>query len=76
MVLRVIGDCGTKGGRDKVGFYLVPAIITNQGEEFKELTQERRTLWISAIDHADLKAKSVLLSSLCLWQASRKQGQV
>lgn len=76
MVLRVIGDCGTKGGRDKVGFYLVPAIITNQGEEFEELTQERRTLWISAIDHADLKAKSVLLSSLCLWQASRKQGQV
>lgn len=60
MVLRIIGDCGTKGGRDKVVFYLVPAIITNQGEEFEELTQERRTLWISAIDHADLKAKSVL----------------
>ena len=76
MVLRIIGDCGTKGGRDKVGFYLVPAIITNQGEEFEELTQERRTLWISAIDHADLKAKSVLLSSLCLWQASSKLGQV
>lgn len=60
MVLRIIGDCGTKGGRDKVGFYLVPAIITNRGEEFEELTQERRTLWISVIDHADLKAKSVL----------------
>ena len=76
MVFRIIGDCGTKGGRDKVGFYLVPAIITNQGEEFEELTQERRTLWISAIDHADLKAKSVLLSSLCLWKASSKLGQV
>ena len=59
MVLR-IGDCGTIGGRDKVGFYLVPAIITNQGLEVEELTWERKTLWISAIDHADLKAKSVL----------------
>ena len=59
MVLR-IGDCGTIGGRDKVGFYLVPAIITNQGLEVEELTRERKTLWISAIDHADLKAKSVL----------------
>lgn len=60
MVPRIIGDCGTKGGRDKVGLYLVPAIITNQGEEFEELTQERRTLWIFTIDHADLKAKCVL----------------
>ena len=60
MVFRIIGDCGTKGGRDKVGFYLVPAIITNQGLEVEELTRERRTLWISAIDHVDLKAKSVL----------------
>ena len=44
MVFRIIGDCGTKGGRDKVGFYLVPAIITNQGEEFEELTQEENSL--------------------------------
>ena len=66
MVLRIIGDCGTKGGRDKVGFYLVPAIITNQDEEFEELTLERTTLWISAIDHADLKEKSVLQTeSVC-----------
>lgn len=66
MVLRIIGDCGTKGGRDKVGFYLVPAIITNQGEEFEELTLERTTLWISAIDHANLKEKSVLQTeSVC-----------
>ena len=54
------GDCGTKSGRDKVVFHSVPAIITNQGGEFEELTRERRNLWISAIDRVDLKAKSVL----------------
>ena len=60
MVLCIISDCGTKSGRDKVGFHSVPAITTNQGEEFEELTWERRTLWIPTVDHADLKAKSVL----------------
>ena len=60
MVLCIIGDCGSKSGRDKVGFYSVPVIITNQGEEFDKLTQEGRNLWISAIDRADLKTKSVL----------------
>lgn len=60
MVLCIISDCGTKSGRDKVGFHSVPAITTNQGEEFEELTRERTTLWISTLDHADLRAKSVL----------------
>lgn len=60
MVLCIIGNCGSKSGRDSIGFYCVPAIITNQGEEFEELTRERRNLWISAIDRADLKTKNVL----------------
>ena len=42
IVLSIIGDCGSKSGRDKVDFYSVPAIITNQGEEFEELNQ---VLW-------------------------------
>ena len=75
MVLCIIGDCGTKSGRDKVGFYSVPAITTNQGKEFEEFTRERRTLWISAIDVPTWKQKcfadwACLLSSLRLWQAA------
>ena len=60
MVLCIIGNCGSKSGRDSIRFYCVPSIITNQGEEFEELTRERRNLWISAIDRADLKTKNVL----------------
>ena len=60
MVLCIIGNCGSKSGRDSICFYSVPAIVTNQGEEFEELTRERRNLWISAIDCADLKTKNVL----------------
>ena len=56
----IIGNCGSKSGRDSFRFYSVPASITNQGEEFEELTRERRNLWISAIDRADLKTKNVL----------------
>ena len=48
-----------KSGRDKVVFHSVPAIITNQGGEFEELTRERRNIWISAIDRVDLKAASL-----------------
>ena len=60
MVLCIIGNCGSKSGQGSIRFYCVPAIITNQGEEFEELTRERRNLWISAIDRADLKTKNVL----------------
>ena len=60
MVLCIIGNCGSKSDRDSIRFYSVPSIITNQGEEFEELTRERRNLWISAIDRADLKTKNVL----------------
>ena len=60
MVLCIIGNCGSKSGRDSIRFYSGPAIITNQGEEFEELTRERRNLWIFAIDRAGLKTKNVL----------------
>ena len=60
MVLCIIGKCGSKSGRDSIRFYSMPSIITNQGEEFEELSRERRNLWISAIDRADLKTKKVL----------------
>ena len=50
MVLCIIGNCGSKSGRERIHFYSVPSIITNQGKEFEELTRERRNLWISAIE--------------------------
>ena len=37
-----------------VTFHRVPAVITNQGKFWQELTEERRTKWLSAISRADL----------------------
>ena len=55
MVLCAIVNCGTKSDRDK-GVYIarIPSVITNQGEELKKLSEERRERWISAISREDL----------------------
>ena len=55
MVLCAIFGCGTRTVRDK-GIYMarVPSVITNQGEEIRNLSEERRNKWISAISRKDL----------------------
>ena len=55
MVLCLIVGCGNRSGRDK-GLYFakVPSIIENQGQEARELSEERRSRWISAISRDDL----------------------
>ena len=56
MVLCAIIGCGTRSVRDK-GVYMArrPSIITYQGEEMRELTEERRKIWILAISREDRK---------------------
>ena len=44
------------------GFFRIPSVIKNQGEEFEELTNERRNGWISAISRDDTDRKNVLES--------------
>ena len=55
MVLCLIVGCGNRSGREK-GLYFakVPSIIGNQGKEARELSEERRSRWISAISRDDL----------------------
>ena len=60
MVNCVVVGCGSKSGKHQVNFACVPKIIVNQGEEHKELTQETRRLWISAISHGDTGSKNIL----------------
>ena len=41
MVLCVIPGCGNRTGRDQgVGFYRIPAVVTNKGEFEEKLTAE------------------------------------
>ena len=56
MILGAIISCETRSVRDR-GVYMarIPSIITNQGEEMRKLTEERRKAWILAISREDLK---------------------
>ena len=48
MVLCVVVGCSSKSGKHKgIGFFRIPKVITNQGEEQEELTARRRNEWIS-----------------------------
>jgi len=51
MVLWVVVGCSSKSGKHKgLGFFRIPKIITNQGEEPEELTTRRRNKWVSVVN--------------------------
>ena len=61
MVLCVVVGCGRKSGKgDTQGFFRIPSVVKHQGEEFEDLTTERRNSWISAISRDDTDTKNVL----------------
>ena len=63
MVLCVVVGCSSKSGKHKgLGFFRIPKIITNQGEEQEELTTRRRNEWISSVSRGDATNKRVLES--------------
>ena len=46
--------CHARGGRDVgVSFYLIPAVIMNQGDATRELCSRRREAWIASINRKD-----------------------
>ena len=58
-LMRFVG-CSSKSGKHKgLGFFRIPKITTNQGEEPEELTTKRRNEWISAVSHGDATNKRV-----------------
>ena len=43
MVLCIVSGCGSKSGKHKgLGFFWIRKIITDQGEEYEELTLKRK----------------------------------
>ena len=61
MVLCIVWGCGSKSGKHKgLGFFRIPKIITDQGEEYEELTRKRRERWISAVSRGDTAEKNIL----------------
>ena len=62
MVLCIVVGCGGKSSKQNAKFSKIPKIITNQGEEWEELTRERRNRWISAVSRGDTEEKDILES--------------
>ena len=63
MVLCIVVGCGSKSERHKgIGFFRIPSVINTQGQEFEDITTERRERWISAISRDDTRTKDVLES--------------
>ena len=53
--------CRSKSGQHKgLGFFRIPKIITDQGEEYEELTRKCREGRISAVSHGDTAEKNTL----------------
>ena len=64
MVHCIVVGCGNKSGKHKTNFSKIPKIVVNQGEEWEELTRERRNRWISAVSRGDTEVKNVLGGSI------------
>ena len=63
MVLCVVVGCGRKSGKQNTqGFFRIPSVVKHQGEEFEDLTTERRNSWISATSRGDTDTQNVLES--------------
>ena len=60
----IIG-CTNTGGKDKVSFYRLPAVISNQGVQTRELSEKRRRVWLSRISRADLLPTSYPYLRVC-----------
>ena len=61
MVLCIVWACGSKSGKHKgQGFFRIPKIITDQGEEYEELTRKRRERSISAVSRGNSTEKNIL----------------
>ena len=57
----IVWGCGSKSGKHKgLGFFRIPKIIADQGEEYEELTRKRRAGWISAASRGDTAEKNIL----------------
>ncbi|XP_078677192.1 uncharacterized protein LOC144913920 isoform X3 [Branchiostoma floridae x Branchiostoma belcheri] len=64
----VIKSCEFRSGRKKgMSFCRIPAVITNQGEEAQQLSEERRRLWLAAIciDRDKLTESNLVHGRVC-----------
>ena len=53
-----VNGCANRAdGKDKKGFFSIPAIRENEGDFTKSLTEKRRRLWLANINRRDFPTK-------------------
>ena len=58
MVLCIIPSCGVKSGnKEGISLFRIPIVVDKNGESYKQLTEDRRNVWISQISRDDTKSK-------------------
>ena len=62
MVHCTVVGCRKKSGKKHAKFSKIPKVVSNQGEEWEELTRERRNRWISELSRGDTAKKDILES--------------
>ena len=61
-----IVSCSNKQGKESdLGFFRIPAVKKNEGEETQRLSEKRRRLWFAAINRADSSWKKVEAWRVC-----------
>ena len=66
MVICAIVGCGNRSGRDKEKrFYRLPAVISNQGTQTKDLSKKRQNTWLAKIRRTDISPEQYYNIRVC-----------
>ncbi|XP_035675976.1 uncharacterized protein LOC118415445 isoform X3 [Branchiostoma floridae] len=61
----IVLNCQTPSRAKGRSYCRIPAIITNQGEETQRLSEERRRLWLAAINRGELTENTLQHARVC-----------
>ena len=63
MVFCIILSCEVKSGnKEGISLFRIPIIVDENGESYRQLTEDRPNAWISQISRDDTKSKDILKS--------------
>ena len=65
MVICIVVNCGNRSERDKGCYSKLPLVRNREGEAEREISEERRRLWLKAISRDDLTEKKMRYQRVC-----------
>jgi len=65
MVICVMIGCSNQSDRDKVGFFQLPKVVTDRGEQMLSLATEHQLAWLKAISRDDITKEKLSNMFVC-----------